>query len=410
MKKLFLLGMAALALSACTTQQLKLECRNDLPEARIDEGFSLNRDQISAWTRIPEKKLPVVLDTENIALPCQLIDHDQDGKWDELFIVSDFDSSEIKVLNLRFVSPDRYPVTETRTNIRFGDKKNNYTEFSSAIRLKHANNTETNKMFQMEGPAWENDRVAFRNYFDQRNGMDIFGKTTCEMILDSVGILGFPGYHELSWWGMDVLKVDQSLGAGSIAIDLNDSLYRVGDNSTGTYTRLYEGPLRSAFELGFENWHMSADSADISHVISIQAGEWFYESTVTMERCEKPVLLVTGIVNKKSKELHTLELNKDYTAFYTLDHQAEDSSLLCMALVVDNTDLVNYGRTADEGPGITKTFFVRLKVSNDQALRFRFYSLWEREDEKWSQAAMIEEKLKDDARRFSSPIQVSLEE
>ena len=39
----------------------------------------------------------------------------------------------------------------------------------------------------MEGSAWENDLVGFRNYMDQRNGMDIFGKTTPDMVLDQCG-------------------------------------------------------------------------------------------------------------------------------------------------------------------------------------------------------------------------------
>ncbi len=48
----------------------------------------------------------------------------------------------------------------------------------------------TSAAYQMEGPAWENDLVGFRNYLDQRNGMDIFGKIESRMVLDSVGVAG----------------------------------------------------------------------------------------------------------------------------------------------------------------------------------------------------------------------------
>lgn len=50
----------------------------------------------------------------------------------------------------------------------------------------------------MEGPAGKNDKVGFRNYYDLRNGMDIFGKITDKMVLDTIGLTG--SYHDLSNW------------------------------------------------------------------------------------------------------------------------------------------------------------------------------------------------------------------
>ena len=51
---------------------------------------------------------------------------------------------------------------------------------------------------------------------------------------------------------MDVLKVGTSLGAGAIAYMYNDSIYRVGDNGSGTYERIFEGPQRSRFNLNYQ--------------------------------------------------------------------------------------------------------------------------------------------------------------
>ena len=114
----------------------------------------------------------------------------------------------------------------------------------------------TEAAFQMEGVAWENDRVGFRNYMDERNGMDIFGKTTADMVLEEVGIAGAPSYHEPGAWGMDVLKVGTSLGAGAIAYMFEDSLYRVGDSGAGSYHVVFQGPLRSRFRLDYEKWKL----------------------------------------------------------------------------------------------------------------------------------------------------------
>ncbi|MFZ5941697.1 MAG: DUF4861 family protein [Bacteroidota bacterium] len=408
--RISLLTLIALMLWSCTSRNHSFSLNNPLPVSRTDAGITLPRETVAGWMRIPENKIPYVSSRTDQKLVSQANDLNGDGKWDELFILADYDSLEAREVSLRFISPSAVPEVPVRTNIRLGDRKNNNTEISKAMRLNHAINTKTAELFQMEGPAWENDHVGFRNYLDLRNGMDIFGKTTAEMVLDSVGIEGFPGYHELSWWGMDILKVDKSLGAGSLAFDLNDSIYRLGDNGRSTFENVYEGPVRSALRFDFTGWKMGSDSLDASQLITIEAGKYCYESTVTVKNCEKPVLLVTGIVNKKSHELHTVLLNSDFTAFYTLDHQAEDSTLLGMALMVSNSDLVNFGETPGTGEGITETYFVRLKITNTNPVSFRFYSFWERENPEWSDPSMIERELKNEAALLSAPIRLSDEE
>jgi len=395
---------------SCSSGIGNLEFKNPLPYHISDAGVTLKREDLAAHFRIPENKIPLILCKSDTTLVSQANDLNGDHVWDELFIMADYDSMENKEVQLKFVDPKRIPSYKIRTNIRLGDLASGYNELQEATRLQHAVNTETAKVFQMEGPAWENDHVGFRNYLDRRNGMDIFGKTTPLMVLDSVGIKGFPGYHDLSWWGMDVLKVDRSLGAGSIGFDLNDSIYRLGDNGTGIYKLLYEGPVRSAFMLGFSNWKLGGDSLAAEQVINIDAGTYCYESTVYLNQCEKPVLLVTGIVNKKSHKVHTFEPNGDYFAMYTLDHQAEDSTLLGMALLVSAADLVNAGTLPAEGEGITETYFVRLKITKGNPLIYRFYSFWEREDQRWTSRQQIEDQLRKDAERLSHPVEVNFPE
>jgi len=45
-----------------------------------------------------------------------------------------------------------------------------------------------NPVYQMEGPGIENNKVAFRSFFDKRNGKDIYGKLITTPILDQVGL------------------------------------------------------------------------------------------------------------------------------------------------------------------------------------------------------------------------------
>jgi hypothetical protein len=256
----------------------------------------------------------------------------------------------------------------------------------------------------MEGVAWENDRVGFRNYMDQRNGMDIFGKTTSQMVLEDVGKKGGPSYHEPGDWGMDVLKVGTSLGAGGIAYLYRDSLYRVGDSGSASYEVVFQGPLRSRFRLIFSDWKVEEEMVRVNHQIQIVAGRHCYGNLVTYSGTEASMDLVPGIVNMLSDSLHLLPLNDQYTALLTHDRQSEDGSLLSMALIVPASYLLSTGETRDEGEGIIQTYYAVLDASPDESQMYRFYALWEREDPRWSSLDGINSYLQKEAERLSQSL------
>lgn len=90
----------------------------------------------------------------------------------------------------------------------------------------------------MEGPAWESDKVAYRFYLDERNRVDIFGKSTHKMVLDIVGkndlLSGDESYEYPLWWGQDVFKVGNSLGMGSVAVYLDNKVVTVSETDSIT--------------------------------------------------------------------------------------------------------------------------------------------------------------------------------
>jgi hypothetical protein len=262
----------------------------------------------------------------------------------------------------------------------------------------------------MEGPAWENDKVGFRNYLDQRNGMDIFGKLTSQMVLDSVGIATRQSYHEPDVWGMDVLKVGTSLGAGSIGYLCRDSIYRVGDQGSASYTAVFEGPLRSRFNLTYDPWIIEGSEVRVLHQIEIVAGRHCYQSAVTISGSEGAFDLVTGIVNMKSDTLYTLDLNQQYRGFFTHDLQSEDTTLLAMALVVSSMDLASYGETKKTGEGVTETYYTVLDAPDGQPVPYRFYALWEKEDPRWASLTEVKAFLKEEAERWTQSVMIEVEQ
>lgn len=301
--------LTGLLVSSCSTvPELSLQVSNPMDQKRSDAIILLTRTEISQWLDIPDDQLPVLKDQQGTYIPCQADDVNGDGQWDELFALCNIEAKASQNILLKFVLPADYPEFPPRTNLHLGDAKNNYKELKQAQRLEgvsyHNYDGITSAAFQMEGVAWENDVAGFRNYMDQRNGMDIFGKTTSSMVLEQVGKEGEPSYHEPGEWGMDVLKVGTSLGAGGIAYMFNDSLYRVGDLGSGTYELIFEGPLRSRFELNFSDWKVEELLLKVSHQVEITAGRHYYQSLVTYSGSEVRLALVPGIVNMKSDSLH----------------------------------------------------------------------------------------------------------
>ena len=184
----------------------------------------------------------------------------------------------------------------------------------------------------------------------------------------------------------------------------NDSIYSVGDKGSGSYEVIFQGPLRSRFNLSYTGWMVEGQSFNVTNQIEIIAGRHFYRGLVTYSGPEIPLALVPGIVNMKSSALYVTELNDQYTALLTLDHQSEDGSLLAMALMVPELNLKSTGETRNEGEGIIQTYYAVLDASQGESIPYRFYALWEHQDPKWSSLGEITNYLKMEAERWTQSI------
>ena len=234
-------------------------------------------------------------------------------------------------------------------------------------------------VYQMEGPAWENENVAFRLYFDERNGIDIFGKKTKDMVLDSVGDVRDgkdQNYHNMADWGMDVLKVGNSLGAGSIALMIGDSIYRLGDVAEEHYRKLEEGPGGSRFLLDYNGWEVAGRTLDLDWEISIEPGTWGYESSVTLTGLQGDEELLTGIVNLHSDTLYTEERGGRFV-MYTHGPQAELDNVLGMAVSADEAEVLGHGELTEEDLPVGSTYYLRLKLAEGEPTTYRFTAGWE---------------------------------
>jgi hypothetical protein len=170
---------------------------------------------------------------------------------------------------------------------------------------------------------------------------------------------------------------------------------------------VFEGSLRSRIHLGYENWKVEGTPLSVLHQIEIVAGRRCYGAKVIYEG-DLDLDLVTGIVNMKSKELQVVELDPHHVALLTHDHQAEDGSLLTMALMVPKVDLLKYAKSKDSGEGITQTYYAVLDAGPGVGAVYRFYSFWEHEDARWADLEAIKAYLKEDAQRLTQSVMIDI--
>ena len=355
-------------------------------------------------------KVPAVFLESGRQLPSQADDLNGDGQWDELFLLADAESEASQTFIVRMVEHDKMPDFSPRTNIRFAAITSDtvHTPLTFAVRLGQNQGLATGR-FQFEGPGWENDRVGFRNYFDARNGMDIFGKTTGAMVLDSVGIN--EDYHVLQPWGMDILRVGTSLGAGALALEKNGMLHRVAPTANGEAIILADGPLRSILRFSFNDWEVDGQKYNLIHDVVIHAGAWYYESKVILQGGSGTETLVSGITAIDLPEKNARETFHDdsIVTLATFGNQAFAGEGLGMAIMTRRDNYLGYSWMGPQGQPINNTFGIRMKPGADKSFTFRFYAVWEPSSPDYGSPEGFKKLLEQDAALFAKPLIVEVE-
>lgn len=394
-------------------ESFKITVENTAEITRTDQAVILDIAKIQTKSPAFNPHAFVVFSGEK-ELASQTIDRDGDGKADQIIFVADFASREKKPLTVRFAKSGEvkrgYPQrTQAELSHKFGGQFVNREyqggEFRNVEFLRVPPEHKDHSWYiRYEGPGWESDKVGYRFYLDWRNATDIFGKKTPEMALQNVGLDGFDSYHEMSGWGMDILKVGESLGIGSIAMWSEGKANRVAVTDSVTCAIVANGPVYSQIRTEYSGWKVDGNKYDLTSDLSITAGSRLtrHELAISGSPATKwwiPKNLCTGIVKLPDTNLLKktgAENGWSYLATYGKQSLAEDN--LGMAVLYKTSDLIEM----QEAP---HSHVVVLKPA-DGKLEYYFLAAWEKEPGGIQTEAQFVQYLEDVIAGLDSPIQV----
>jgi hypothetical protein len=401
-------------ISGCTSGSLAQEYPKSFPITVINK-IKIERKDAYVFLDIeaikekyPEFNPEAFVITENEKeLASQSIETKND--LDRIIFVDDFDPKETKKLTVRYATEGKkkkkHPKrTQGILSIKHGGKweENKYVggTFRDIDYLKVPEGHRDHSEFvRFEGPGWESDKVGYRLYLDWRNGIDIFGKKINDMVLQDVGQDGFESYHEMSPWGMDILKVGNALGIGAVGIWKNKKVERVSKTDSLICEILADGPVCSQLRIKYPGWQINSEKYNLTSNLSIIAGSRLTKYDIIVDKDIDN--LCTGIVKSEGVNVLKSEDKKtgwEYLASYGNQSIIDDK--LGMAVLYRNNDKIIV--TEDELNEV-----VVLKSEKGQ-LTYYFLAAWEQEPDGIKNEEEFINYLEKTIKELDSPISITM--
>ncbi|HSJ66541.1 MAG TPA: DUF4861 domain-containing protein [Anditalea sp.] len=411
---LFLSGFAYLLFSAGEAngmvtdplpKDFRISVHNPLDRERSDVLIHVNESDLKSKYPDFNPKGFKVFNGEN-EIPSQY--NDLGTAKGIVFVLPELAANEMQTLSIAYdPTKDLNPAYPKRTQAEISHKVGGHFENRKYIGGSFQNvnelhvpeeHTDHSWYIRYEGPGWESDKVGYRFYLDWRNGVDVFGKTTPEPILQLVGQDGFDSYHEMQVWGMDVLKVGKSLGVGSIATFTNGQARRV-DETDSLYAGITNnGPVYSSVLTKYYGWNLEDNKTTITSNISIHGGTRMSKQELNSS---SPIdNFATGLIKDNKGKLIQGGDSSDYGYLATYGPQSLNNDNLGIAVLFRN----------DQKREITSDQHSHVVVLNpvNNNLTYYFLAAWEMEEEGIKDEASFKTYLEQQVEELSNPVEITL--
>ena len=417
-KRLYLLLSLILFIFNCVSQVGEIEkeypeyftvaVKNPTEMDRTDELITMDINDVKLKYANFNANACVVIHN-GIEMASQAIDDNGDDAPDYLVYLLNLKAGETKRLTVRYSiqgkkSREYKKRTQAELSVKVGgkfeDRKYVGGQFQNVNFLSvPPEHTDHSFYIRYEGPGWESDKIGYRFYLDWRNAIDIFGKKVTEMVLQDVGQDGFDSYHEMSDWGMDILKVGDALGIGAVGMWYNGKVERVSKTDSVTCGIISNGSIYSQIRTKYFGWKVGKETYDLQSDLSIHAGNHLTEHGVKISG--NALNLCTGIV-KHEEGLFIKSLDDDlawaYVATYGKQSLADDN--LGLAVLYKKIDLIEISEDSFN-------HVVVLKPA-DGCLTYFFLGAWEKEPGGIQTREEFQQYLEMVRNELAMPLEISL--
>lgn len=412
----YIMLLAFVGLFSCGSKKQEASTEATAGSLTIEVENTLGKPRTGVMVHVAANDLRDGFDAESFVVldgttevPAQFNKKDK-GKEGIVFVVDQLGANEKKTYTIKSSEaiPNRYKKrTQAEISVRTGGKfeNNKYVGGSAfqnidSLRVPDEH-TDHSFYIRYEGPGWESDLIGYRLYLDWRNAIDIFAKTTDDMVLQNVGQDGFDSYHEMADWGMDVLKVGKSLGIGSLSTFHDGQANRVDKTDSVISKILENGAVYSAVQNDYFGWEVAGSKVDVLSKLSIHAGTRLSHYEVTLEG-DQLDNMSTGIGKDLDKaKLFTSEGdNGKWGYIATYGDQSLNDDKLGLAVLFSNDDFVEF--TEDEHSHV-----VKLKPSAGK-IDYYFLGAWELEPNGITNEEDFIHYINKTAEELANPVKVSV--
>jgi hypothetical protein len=385
--------LAVLSIMSCKAQQKEststISLSNGSDLKLTDKAIIIKRSTIDKTGT--EKDFPFLV-YKNEPIPSQVNDLDGDGKWDELFLVTNFSAKEKKIVELKWVK--EAPKFPLRTSVRFGKREaKNLPVQPATEEVLLANQVHKAlgfQKYQTDGPSWENDKVGFRDYLDGRNAKDVFGKKIPAITPEDVGINSKgeveDNYHVMYDWGRDIFPVGNSAGLGGYALLINNEVKRLGIITTDTLNNVEktsfkivsEGPVNSVLGYDFRNWEASGNKYQVHERTSIWPGMYAYKNTVSIDGLKGKETFLVALSNiNNEKGVKVVEAG-DWVCLIQHDKLTYNREwILGTAILVPKKGYSGYIETPKKTGQLCDTYLAKIAIENNKEISYYAVAGWE---------------------------------
>lgn len=308
MKRIFL----TLLLGVC---QIAGFCQQTLTVS-VNNPLDVPRQAVPVVIRLSQFGLDVksaqVTAASGTEIASQLDDLDGDGAFDELCFMTDLCKREKTTFTVTLDSQGASRTYEPKVyaemlisnkKIKSSNKQNLY--ISS---LTVDNGTNPYWMLHHHGPAFENELVAYRIYFDHRQTVDIYGKVNKGLELRQTQF--YPDREQkANGLGDDVLWVGETLGLGTVRGWDGKAPTMLKDVEHRTLSIVSRGPLRTIVEVVDKGWNAplppSSKRIDMTTRYTLYAGRRDCAVSLHFDRPVNEFRFATGIINVKNSVEHS---------------------------------------------------------------------------------------------------------